>query len=545
MWLSITDWISDCLENHAECSLQKPKHHKYPTRLVFVGSNEDYSDVRICDQVEPNERYMTLSHRWDLDGGSVKLLENNVHEFSTQLPWERLPSTFKDAINAVRKLSSGLNVNYIWIDALCIIQDSSTDKEREIKIMGSIYQNSLCNLAACPEREGQFNVLQDHSTLNLHECVLPVGPRHRPDLRFRIDHWDLYKKLVTQTTLNSRAWVLQELVLAPRIVYFTPQQLIWECTEACYYQSSPQRNRRRDVAGTKSYALVQKSEEGSMEDPDITHYQFWFGKLWEYSGRKLTYESDKLHAISAIARLVQTRLEERDEYMVGCWKRRLHLQLLWQCVDKPEPFDASVDPPGRRPSWSWISVNGAVINFHTDKRAIQSTQPMLSLAPRVRYVDENNRFGDASSAELDATGIVFKVSLDVKWKETYQQGKNFALGARLATDEVQDSEKFTQSFITTLDVFVGKPEEGQSIPMWAYFLFVTRRSFSSTRRRYLGLVLSRLGHGRGLYRRVGTFMVDPEDWREGILEEMQALCPLAEEDYVERMPDRSHKITIL
>ncbi len=47
----------------------------------------------------------------------------------------QLPKNFADAIQIARDLG----FSYLWIDSLCIIQDSDDDMKREIAKMGSIY----------------------------------------------------------------------------------------------------------------------------------------------------------------------------------------------------------------------------------------------------------------------------------------------------------------------------------------------------------------------------------------------------------------------
>lgn len=486
---------------------------------------------------------MTLSHRWAPEGGPVMLLESNLHQYSEQLPWEHLLPKFKDAIDTVRNLSQTLNVMYIWIDVLCILQDSTTDKEAEIAKMSGIYRHSLCNLAMCEEEDGQLSLHEDIGTLNLHECVLPVGPATRPSLRFSIDHWNLYEKLVSKSTLNSRAWVLQELVLAPRVLYFTTQQVIFECTETCCYQNSPRRNRGR-LNRIKADPLIQQSRQAEVKDPDMVNYIFWLDKAFEYAKRTLTFESDKLQAISAIARLVQTQLQGRDEYILGLWKKYLYLHILWEHGDEPKTVDLSTIPEARRPSWSWISVTGSVTNFQATPSSIQNTESLVKLVPRVRYANENNHFGDASSAELDATGVVAKVQLEVRWAAGLEKGKNCANDARLLGGNPNENEHSVEDFFAVFDTLLGRLEEGKSFSLQAYCLFVVIRHWTKPDKHLIGLILSRLRQERGLYRRIGTFRVS-QDGSKGLVEEIQARYLLAEEDYLEQMPDGSYRIKIL
>jgi len=55
-----------------------------------------------------------------------------------------LPSTFQDAV----RITKSLQVRYLWIDSLCIIQDDFSDWEREASLMGNVYANSFLTIAA-------------------------------------------------------------------------------------------------------------------------------------------------------------------------------------------------------------------------------------------------------------------------------------------------------------------------------------------------------------------------------------------------------------
>lgn len=78
--------------------------------------------IHIVNPADPAQPYMTLSQVW----GSVKhktLTTVNLDAMQAEIPDERLPKTFKDAID----IAGLLGCNYIWIDTLCILQDSTKD----------------------------------------------------------------------------------------------------------------------------------------------------------------------------------------------------------------------------------------------------------------------------------------------------------------------------------------------------------------------------------------------------------------------------------
>lgn len=152
-WVLARRWIQECLQDHSGCHLSTVRQCT-AKRLIQIGTLEDFSDVRLVERTpegwKNNDlRYVTLSHRW---GGSLsfKLTEDRLRHFFNLIPFNQLPRTFQDAIVAARSLPEELNVRYIWIDAICIIQDqlSKEDWETEAPKMADIYKHSSLTFAA-------------------------------------------------------------------------------------------------------------------------------------------------------------------------------------------------------------------------------------------------------------------------------------------------------------------------------------------------------------------------------------------------------------
>jgi hypothetical protein len=111
-----------------ECSssLIPQRSENIPKRLLDITSTNGSSEVRLrlIEVSELKENYITLSHIW----GSCQLLSSTTENYRShldQIKVEDLPKTFKDAIMA----SQHLGVKFVWIDSLCIIQDSIEDWE--------------------------------------------------------------------------------------------------------------------------------------------------------------------------------------------------------------------------------------------------------------------------------------------------------------------------------------------------------------------------------------------------------------------------------
>ena len=110
---------------------------------------------------DPNASYMTLSYRWG-QNPTLLLLGSNIDSFRAGRSIRDLPLTFREFFTVARRFS----INYVWIDALCIIQDSEKDWEAEAPAMRDVYANSACNVAAsasCNPEGGLFRTREPDS----------------------------------------------------------------------------------------------------------------------------------------------------------------------------------------------------------------------------------------------------------------------------------------------------------------------------------------------------------------------------------------------
>jgi len=173
---------------------------------------------------------MALSHCW---GGSLSAAHStrtfNITFRSAWIPISSLPTTFRHAIEITRRVG----IRYLWIDALCIIQDSPIDWAQESAKMGYIYDSSLLTIAAtasndsfggCFNNSGATQDQLDGGTLVEVTQTLPDG--RQSDLLFWSPRFDPRKPLseptpLKESLLSERGWVFQERILSPRTVHFT------------------------------------------------------------------------------------------------------------------------------------------------------------------------------------------------------------------------------------------------------------------------------------------------------------------------------------
>jgi hypothetical protein len=132
-------WLRDCVK-HDKCTYRHDQ--PFPTRILDIGKVQ--SDAIILrEPLNQSGRYICLSYCWS-GADFINTTSENINDHKKGIPWEALPQTFQDVIRVARRLEIG----YIWIDALCIVQDDFHDWEKEATKMATVYQNSFVTISA-------------------------------------------------------------------------------------------------------------------------------------------------------------------------------------------------------------------------------------------------------------------------------------------------------------------------------------------------------------------------------------------------------------
>jgi Heterokaryon incompatibility protein (HET) len=355
----------------------------YPTRLIELGTvnartvklvitnNTSHHDDQ--GSTKPEGQYVTLSHCWDGARDPFCLKADNVDHFRNSIQLEELPQTFKDAINFARQL--GPDVKYIWIDSLCIMQGDEADWLHESAQMCQVYKNSYCNISATGGRDdhqGLYNERIKHSA----EGSPGVGPNpsnkdsQRAEAvmqRRNIVDQPSWEQKVEAAPLNTKAWVLQERLLAPRVLHFCEDEIAWECHELDASESAPagivgfepKRGASRGRVRLKSLLGAPNSLEDEAVTTDRAHDN-WKRIIARYSVTDLPHPQDKLIALAGIAEQMSTQIEA--PYVAGMWTNKYFTsQLLWRV--EPQWNDGRFFYTSRRPtnyrapSFSWAAVD--------------------------------------------------------------------------------------------------------------------------------------------------------------------------------------------
>jgi hypothetical protein len=269
--------------------------------------------------------YCALSYCWGSDTQHlVKTTRSSLASHLNGINIERLPKTYRDAIVVTR----ALGFRYLWIDALCIVQDDTNDWNKESSRMADVYQKASLVIAASgasnPD-EGCFSHLQRRTD--------SVAIPHYDSFGCR--NGSIWVAMATPGDwspywgpLNKRAWALQEWRLARRTLHFMPSGLSWKC-------------RTGEAALGERYPM------------DIQQYPSWDWVISEFSGRELTFHKDRLAALEGLASAICDATG--DKYIFGVFESGLPGQLLWTASDLEKAGENLVGVP----SWSWAAKGGA------------------------------------------------------------------------------------------------------------------------------------------------------------------------------------------
>jgi hypothetical protein len=411
------------------------------------------------------------------------------------IPLDTLPKTFQEAIAITRHL----NQKFLWIDSLCIIQDSARDWEVESATMESVYRFSLLNIAATASSNGTGGCFRERNPLLAQICVIEdVEWTWSPGKHYLYDSM-LWSMGMKYAPLNNRAWVVQERFLAPRILHFGENQLYWECNQKDSCETFPVSLHHREIEGNPRFKSQQPVYGGTRLrcfsedwfgllkfDKDLINYDLWSNIVLAYTRCDLTVGSDKLVALSGVAQMMRRML--KDEYLAGLWRKWLPYHLLWY---KEKPADTGRSVAYRAPTWSWASVDGEVWSHPIS--LMDGEEILVNIIEAVVQNAGSNTTGSVVSGSIKMRGMLKQA----RWFYLDEDELHILLFDGRGPTDINDSiaypdcvETFKGNEIWCVPVHRFEVDEGD----W----------------RIYGLILEKTSV-KGEYQRLGAFKVDYDD----------------------------------
>jgi hypothetical protein len=219
-------WLQKCLTSHH--SFCNNVESSLPKRVIYIGQSDTTLDPYLLETDNEIGAWVALSHCWG-KGTSFTTTTTNLVERKKGIPFADFPATFRDAIT----ISRGLGIEHLWIDSLCIIQDSASDWLEQSRQMKQVYSNATVTLVAEASEDTHSGIFTSANAGRAKPVHIPVhdstgnygGSLYSQNNAQSIEVRGCY----APGPLSSRAWALQEDVLSQRILRYASDQLFWSC----------------------------------------------------------------------------------------------------------------------------------------------------------------------------------------------------------------------------------------------------------------------------------------------------------------------------
>lgn len=418
---AVKRWLSHCARSHRMCILEPPKSE---LQLLLI-------DVRRkCLVSTSAARYFALSYVWgNVDQFLLKQadLPELQKENALLNHWDRMAPVLRDAIAFVDSLSEP----YLWADTICIIQDSD-GRHSYLSRMNEVYRGAVCTLIAIDSIDAMSRLpgvspnTRDVSYLGKNTHLEMVRRRH--DLA----------SICMSSTYERRAWTFQERTLSRRCLYFTREQLYFQCQQAIW--SEDRYEYYEESFGVYPSLNLALRDSGLQWPAKFDLY----GQLAQlYSKRELSYASDRLNAFSGIASDLSDKWGWN--FVAGLPTLFLDMALMWVSTTQTLRRIKADDLQQYLPTWSWagwadgvhyrmalksqreISIHKFAITMARDVKIfnIASNEAIetAEIASKQPYFNSGSRINEDEGLNSIHPGLIGMSNLLIFWTETISKHK--------------------------------------------------------------------------------------------------------------------------
>ena len=481
-------WIGECLATHSNCSqTSKPD---LPTRLIDVGPPDGSIEPRLVETKGQQGQYVTLSHCWGTSKPPVTDPET-FGRYHQAIPFPSLPKTFQDAIIVVRRL----DYRYLWIDCFCIIQGDSKDWQTECARMAQTFRQSIITIAGPAAEDTDAGFLRERAAPIARPCELGLRDENGDFLGTAtvglVDYHDSpLPGPEKDSPLATRAWILQERLLSPRILYFGSGKLYWECQSVDRYEN---------LLYPSIEIVLPKVSKRVLSTPldDFNLRALWYLIVCDYTDCRLTDENDKLPALSGLAYQVQKM--NNDIYLAGLWKEDLMTGLTWYT-----PYQSIHTPKSRKrakqkaPSWSWAACDDRVFFLNMFSRPKENLRIDLEVTDAHAEAIGYDPYGQVTFGRLKVEGKL-KASMIRRF-----YSRELAIYKLYLCMSETDDRKLAEYFSDTGEAaFVQSQSDAYERNVISLLIGFGQRN------RWFGLALIADDSVSGVYRRLGLIIHTP------------------------------------
>lgn len=334
----LQQWMDTCISSHIHQSsrpIRRTEPLEHDLRLI------DVKERVFVDMAPGSIDYAALSYVW---GDSLiqyitiqEQLEVKMGTAGKEAPAlpSKIPRVIEDAIYVCSKIS----IPFLWVDLYCINQGDPGRKASEIKSMGRIYSNAKITLIAGCSGDAEAGLLPTEDFSRIQKVETIQGRKYITSLPSVVSQ-------IQGSKWNKRAWTMQEGQLATRCAFFGKYDISFLCESGQWQESQHSGPYGHDSEITDidisagGYHVLSALSWTRDRVWDFRHYN---SLLMNYSSRQLSYEKDKLNAVTGCLNILTS--EKGVEFVSGLPVRDIHYALLWT-----GEYDRAREG---FPSWSW------------------------------------------------------------------------------------------------------------------------------------------------------------------------------------------------
>ena len=428
-------WLHECDNNHGpHCSIPSWAGVVRPPPLLRV---VDVKNNCIVEAPTGKEfRFVALSYVWGKPSIETLMLSRfNIEQLSRRGGlrefWHGVSTTIKDAIEVVK----GVGERYLWVDALCIIQDQvneddeqlryiQEERTQQIAAMDWLYSSAIFTIVAADSQSSMMGIagVREH-TRSLKQDTVLVGSGVR-----LVTPIDVPEDL-DESIWESRAWTLQEKLLSRRLLVFQDGHMVWHCRKAAAHEDMipedkgidsgplPWLTLRKQVLGTdgKNDGSITVFPDGTTRIMRSETFSQYAHIIEQYTSRELSNDEDILDGLGGMLHVFRQLFKFPLRY--GLPEILLDVALLWQPTVKLER--RRTDKRSPFPSWSWAGWKGPVkyeepFLAKTDELLgtlrrlplpLNNSLPEERIRPLIRWQVKNRSNNELSSLNKSGLGI--------------------------------------------------------------------------------------------------------------------------------------------